>query len=135
MYYYLSFHYKGDYYGLFSTFIQMLHAKKLSQNTIRVYVSYIKPYLTYLEKLQLSPDQASYQTMREFLDQIQSQQGQHGLVGAAGRPGKQADACPGQGTDRAAADAAADDRVYALALQIADHGAVTAGCGIHNGGV
>lgn len=63
MYYYLSFHYKGDYYGLFSTFIQMLHAKKLSQNTIRVYVSYIKPYLTYLEKLQLSPDQASYQTI------------------------------------------------------------------------
>ena len=75
MYYYLSFHYKGDYYGLFSTFIQMLHAKKLSQNTIRVYVSYIKPYLTYLEKLQLSPDQASYQTMREFLDQIQSERG------------------------------------------------------------
>ena len=35
----------------FSTFIQMLHAKKLSQNTILVYVSYIKPYLTYLEKL------------------------------------------------------------------------------------
>ena len=59
----------------FSTFIQMLHAKKLSQNTILVYVSYIKPYLTYLEKLQLSPDQASYQTMREFLDQIQSERG------------------------------------------------------------
>lgn len=48
--------------------------------------------------------------------QLPGQQGQHGLVGAAGRPGKQADACPGQGTDRAAADAAADDRVYALAL-------------------
>lgn len=59
----------------FSTFIQMLHAKKLSQNTIRVYVSYIKPYLAYLEKLQLSPEQASYQTMREFLDQIQSERG------------------------------------------------------------
>ena len=67
--------------------------------------------------------------------QLPGQQGQHCLVGAAGRPGKQADACPGQGTDRAAADAAADDRVYALALQIADHGAVAAGCGIHNGGV
>lgn len=59
----------------FSTFIQMLHAKKLSQNTIRVYVSYIKPYLAYLEKLQLSPEQASYQTMREFLDRIQSERG------------------------------------------------------------
>lgn len=59
----------------FSTFIQMLHAKKLSQNTIRVYVSYMKPYLAYLEKLQLSPDQASYQTMREFLDHIQSERG------------------------------------------------------------
>ena len=59
----------------FSTFIQMLHAKKLSQNTIRVYVSYIKSYLAYLEKLQLSPEQASYQTMREFLDQIQSERG------------------------------------------------------------
>ena len=67
--------------------------------------------------------------------QLPGQQGQHGLVGAAGRPGEQPDACPGQGTDRAAADAAADDRVYALALQIADHGAVAAGCGIHNGGV
>lgn len=27
------------------------------------------------KKLQLSPDQASYQTMREFLDQIQSERG------------------------------------------------------------
>ena len=40
--------------------------------------------------------------------QLPGQQGQHGLVGAAGRPGKQADACPGQGTDRAAADGAAN---------------------------
>ena len=33
--------------------------------------------------------------------QLPGQQGQHGLVGAAGHPGKQANACPGQGTDRA----------------------------------
>ena len=32
--------------------------------------------------------------------QLPGQQGQHGLVGAAGRPGKQADACPGQAADR-----------------------------------
>lgn len=59
----------------FSTFLQMLHAKKLSNNTIRVYVSYIKPYLAYLEELHLSPEMASYQTMRDFLDRIQSERG------------------------------------------------------------
>lgn len=59
----------------FSTFIQMLHLKKLSKNTIRVYVSYMKPYLAYLEKIQLSPEMASYQTMRDYLDWIQSERG------------------------------------------------------------
>lgn len=29
----------------FSIFIQMLHANKLSKNTIRIFVSYMKPYL------------------------------------------------------------------------------------------
>lgn len=56
-----------------STFIQMLHTKKLSHNTIRIYVSYMKPYLAYLDRIQVSPDHASYQHMRDFLDWIQSE--------------------------------------------------------------
>lgn len=57
----------------FSTFIQMLYTKKLSHNTIRAYSSYIKPYLAYLDRIQLTPEQASYQTMRDYLDWIQSE--------------------------------------------------------------
>lgn len=57
----------------FSTFIQALHSRKLSQNTIRVYTTYIKPYLAYLDTIQISPELASYQNMRDFLDWIQSE--------------------------------------------------------------
>ncbi len=57
----------------FSTFIQVLQTRKLSKNTIRVYVSYIKSYLAYLDTLQLSPELASYQDMRDFLEWIQSE--------------------------------------------------------------
>lgn len=57
----------------FSTFIQVLQTRKLSKNTIRVYVSYIKSYLAYLDALQLSPELASYQDMRDFLEWIQSE--------------------------------------------------------------
>ena len=59
----------------FSTFIQVLHSRKLSKNTIRVYVSYIKSYLSYLDNIQVSPELASYQDMRDFLDWIQSERG------------------------------------------------------------
>lgn len=55
----------------FSTFIQMLHAKRLSDNTIRSYSTYIRPYLDYLDSIAVSPDQASWQHMRDFLDFIQ----------------------------------------------------------------
>lgn len=57
----------------FSTFIQVLHTRKLSKNTIRVYISYIKSYLAYLDSFQISPELASYQDMREFLDWIQAE--------------------------------------------------------------
>ena len=57
----------------FSTFIQVLHTRKLSKNTIRVYVSYIKSYLAYLENFQISPELASYQDMRDFLDWLQAE--------------------------------------------------------------
>lgn len=43
----------------FSTFIQMLHAKRLSDNTIRSYSTYIRPYLDSLDSIAVSPDQAS----------------------------------------------------------------------------
>lgn len=56
-----------------SVLTQMLFAKKLSPNTIKVYVSYIKSYLAYLERISLLPEQASYQTMRDFIDFIQSE--------------------------------------------------------------
>lgn len=57
----------------FSAFIQVLQTRKLSKNTVRVYVSYIKSYLAYLDALQIPPEHASYQDMRDFLDWIQSE--------------------------------------------------------------
>jgi len=57
----------------FSTFIQVLQTRKLSKNTVRVYVSYIKSYLAYLDALQIPPELASYQDMRDFLEWIQSE--------------------------------------------------------------
>lgn len=57
----------------FSTFIQTLRARRFSDNTIRVYSTYIKPYLSYLDALQIAPENASYQTMRNYLDWIQSE--------------------------------------------------------------
>lgn len=53
----------------------MLLTKKLAANTIRVYSSYIKPYLTFLDRPRISPEQAPYQTMRDFLGAIQSEHG------------------------------------------------------------
>lgn len=63
-----------------STFIQMLQAKKLSPNTIRVYVSYIKPYLAYLDQNTILPDRVSYQTMRNYLDCLQTQRSLSGVI-------------------------------------------------------
>ena len=57
----------------FSAFIQVLQTRKLSKNTVRVYVSYIKSYLAYLDALQIPPELASYQDMRDFLEWIQSE--------------------------------------------------------------
>lgn len=57
----------------FSTFIQTLRARRFSDNTIRVYSTYIKPYLSYLDALQIAPENASYKTMRNYLDWIQSE--------------------------------------------------------------
>lgn len=59
----------------FSTFIQMLHARRLTDNTIRSYKTYIKPYLDYLDSLSVLPEDASWQHMRDYLDLIQEQRG------------------------------------------------------------
>lgn len=68
------FYHKGDFImDYLSTFIQMLHNKNLSPNTIRSYVSYFKTYLAYLERLHLDPALADYSIMRDYLRQIQSQ--------------------------------------------------------------
>lgn len=55
----------------FSVFIQMLQAKGLSDNTIRSYKTYIRPYLEYLSLRSVSPEDASWQLMRDFLFYIQ----------------------------------------------------------------
>ena len=57
----------------FSAFIQMLQAKGVADNTIRSYKTYIKPYLSYLSAHCVSPDDTSWQVMREFLLWIQSE--------------------------------------------------------------
>lgn len=51
----------------FSIFIQMLQAKGLTDNTIRSYKTYIKPYLAYLDSKFVLPEDASWQDMRDFL--------------------------------------------------------------------
>lgn len=57
----------------FSSFVQMLHVRNLSDNTIRSYTTYIKPYLEYLDVQNILPENASWQNMRCFLDFIQTQ--------------------------------------------------------------
>ena len=57
----------------FSIFIQMLQTKGLADNTIRSYKTYIKPYLAYLTSCDLSPEDASWQDMRDYLSWIQSE--------------------------------------------------------------
>lgn len=59
----------------FSTFIQMLHARRLSDNTIRGYSTYIKPYLSFLDSLAILPEDASWEVMRDYLDWIQTERG------------------------------------------------------------
>lgn len=49
----------------------MLHAKKLSDNTIRSYTTYIRPYLEFLDGLAVAPENASWQVMRDYLELIQ----------------------------------------------------------------
>lgn len=57
----------------FSTFIQMLHAKNLADNTIRAYTTYLKAYLQYLSDLGIQPPDASWQTVRDFISWIQKE--------------------------------------------------------------
>ena len=54
-----------------SVFIEMLQAKNLAANTVRNYQTYIKPYLKYLEGLNISPDSVSWDIVRGFLKWLQ----------------------------------------------------------------
>lgn len=54
----------------FSIFIQMLQAKGLADNTIRSYKTYIKPYFPFLSSHGISPEDASWQDMRDYLSWI-----------------------------------------------------------------
>ncbi|MEG0155897.1 MAG: phage integrase N-terminal SAM-like domain-containing protein, partial [Lachnospiraceae bacterium] len=56
----------------FSVFIQMLQTKGLTDNTIRSYKTYIKPYLNYLSSASVLPGDASWQIMRDYLSWIKS---------------------------------------------------------------
>lgn len=57
----------------FSIFTQMLQAKGLTDNTIRSYKTYIRPYLSFLSTNSVSPEEASWQCMRDFLVWIQAE--------------------------------------------------------------
>lgn len=54
----------------FSVFTQMLRAKGLADNTIRSYKTYIKPFLPFNS---VTPEDASWQCIRDFLFWIQSE--------------------------------------------------------------
>lgn len=55
-----------------SVFIEMLQAKNLSPNTIRGYQTYLKPYLSYLQELGISPAHISWDVVRGFLHWLQT---------------------------------------------------------------
>ena len=55
-----------------SVFIEMLQAKNLTANTIRNYQTYLKPYLSYLQKRGISPEHVSWETVRDFLKTLQA---------------------------------------------------------------
>lgn len=57
----------------FSIFIHMLQAKGVTENTIRSYKTYMKPYLSYLDAYSISPEDASWQNIRDFLFWIQAE--------------------------------------------------------------
>lgn len=57
----------------FSVFTQMLQAKGLTDNTIRSYQTYIKPFLSYLSANSVTPEDASWQCIRDFLLWIQAE--------------------------------------------------------------
>ena len=51
-----------DYLAVFT---EMLLARGLADNTVRNYLTYIRPYLAYLQDCGISPDAASWQVMRD----------------------------------------------------------------------
>ena len=63
-----------------AVFLQMLHKRNLTDNTIRSYSTYIKPYLAYLDSLSISPPDASWQVMGDFLDWIQQRRSLSALL-------------------------------------------------------
>lgn len=56
-----------------SVFIEMLQARNLTSNTIRSYTTYIKPYLQFLSSMNIRPEDASWQVVRDFLRWIQKE--------------------------------------------------------------
>ena len=54
-------------------FIQRLRFKGFTKNTISTYKSYLNAYLVYLDALQIRPEDASWDIIRGFIDDIQRQ--------------------------------------------------------------
>ncbi len=58
-----------DYLAIF---LEMLQARNFSANTIRSYQTYLKPYLSYLQALHLTPENVPWEVVRSFLKWIQA---------------------------------------------------------------
>ena len=54
-----------------AVFVEMLQAKNLTDNTIRNYQTYLKPFLSYLQERALSPEHVSWKLVRDFLKTLQ----------------------------------------------------------------
>jgi len=56
-----------------SLYLKMFQARDLSPNTVRNYQTYLKPFLTYLDTLGISPESVSRTDVRSFLTWIQAE--------------------------------------------------------------
>lgn len=56
-----------------TVFIEMLQARNLSSNTVKNYQTYLKPFLSYLNNLSLSPENVPWEVVRAFLKWLQAE--------------------------------------------------------------
>ncbi len=56
-----------------AVFIEMLQARNFSANTVKNYQTYLKPFLSYLNNLSLSPENVPWEVVRSFLKWLQAE--------------------------------------------------------------